>query len=167
MHDNEIKHRYELFLKEHQDKVYRICQAYAYYPDLTLDVFQEVLINLWTSWKSFQGKSKLTTWMYRITVNTVITFNKKEKKFRNKEGSEYTFDLPEDDSTKKEKIAHEQALDKMHLAISKLEKEERIIVGLYLEDISYKEIAEVLGTDTNFVGVKINRIKKKLAAQLA
>jgi RNA polymerase sigma-70 factor (ECF subfamily) len=166
MQKEQNRDNFEVFLEEHQDKVYRICQGYAYYHDVTKDLYQEVLLNLWSSWVNFKGQSKVTTWMYRVTVNTAITFNKKEKKYRQELGGALNMQLADDQQEKLDKIQTERALSSMHMAISKLPKAESMMIGLYLEDVSYKDIAEILGSSTNFVGVKINRIKKKLATQL-
>ena len=165
MHDQ--KQKFESFLLNHKDKIYRICRAYVYYPELTDDLMQEVLINLWSSLASFKGQSQLTTWAYRVTVNTAISFNKKEKTYQGKNAGEYKGELTDDTSHRSAQLEKEAQLERLHLAIADLPKAERLLIGMYLEDISYKEIATILGTTTNHVGVKLNRIKKQLSKKLS
>ncbi len=151
---------------EHQDKIYRICAAYLYDKSLVEDLMQEVLIHIWNALPNFRGDSQLTTWVYRITVNSAITFNKKEKKRSETlvgDLDEQTADNPQ---IREEKIALETRIEKLHEAIGTLPEYERIIIGLVLEDLSYKEISNILGLSTNLIGVKINRIKKKLSTLL-
>ncbi len=160
------KENFEAIVTQYQDKIFRICQAYAYYPGLTDDLYQEVLLNLWSSLSSFKGEAKFTTWMYRVTVNTAISFNRKEKTYQGKNMGEYSGQLADSNDEKNEKLETESQLERMHQAISELPAEERLIIGLYLEDLAYKEIAEVIGATTNLVGVKINRIKERLTKKL-
>lgn len=162
-----LKEEFNSFLEQHQDKIYRICKAYVYYPNLTDDLLQEVLINLWSSLASFKGKSQLTTWAYRVTVNTAISFNKKEKTYQGKNAGEFKGELMDSQEQRSDKLQKEEKLERMHWAISELPKAERLLIGMYLEDISYKEIANILGTSTSHVGVKLNRIKKQLSKKLS
>jgi len=67
-------------IQQHQDKIYRLCRGYLYDQSLADDLYQEVLINLWHSLKIFRRESALSTWIYRVTVNTAITFNRKSKR---------------------------------------------------------------------------------------
>ncbi len=149
-------------VKMHQDKIFRLCRAYLYEPNQAEDLYQEVLINIWKSLPQFKGTSAIATWVYRITVNTAISFNRKEKK-----NPIVGQDIPEHLTSDLEagvqaKQAEENQMQQMHRAIAQLEPQDRVIIGLYLEDVAYKEIANIIGASTNLVGVKINRIKTKL-----
>jgi RNA polymerase sigma-70 factor (ECF subfamily) len=99
-------------------------------------------------------------------VNSAITFNKKEKKRSETLVGDLDEQTADNSHAREEKIALETRIDKLHEAIGTLPEYERIIIGLVLEDLSYKEISNILGLSTNLIGVKINRIKKKLSTIL-
>ena len=148
-------------IQQHQDKIYRLCRGYLYDQSLADDLYQEVLINLWHSLKKFQRESALSTWIYRVTVNTAITFNRKSK--RHPQRMELTSVVVDEGQQQKEAVLEkEQQLKRLQYCISQLPREERLIITLVLEDVSYKEISEIMGISVNYTGVKINRIKQKL-----
>ncbi len=159
---NNLTVKFDEVVNEHGQGIYRWCKAYyGLGPDLD-DLYQEVLINVWKALGSFRGDSKLSTWIYRITINTAITYGRKQSKNRLKESGLNDEYLTDDRSDKEEKIRKELQYQQLLKAITRLKPDQRMIIGLYLEDLSYKEIAEVIGKDTNYIGVKINRIKEKL-----
>lgn len=148
--------RYEDIIRTHKDSIYRICLGYIYEAELVDDLFQDVLIALWKSLSSFRGEARLSTYIYRVTVNTAISFNRKQAKHDRESRLEHelpVFDSPVDDITNREE------LHLLRSCIRKLEKQDRLIISLYLEELSYKEIADVAGISVTYVGVKINRIK--------
>lgn len=147
-------------VKDNHASIYRICRAYLYDPSHANDLYQEILYQIWISMHRFAGKAKVSTWIYRVAVNTAISYNLKNKKHEHSS-------LPEEvqfpyEDTMPEKIEQEIQLDHLRYCISQLEAENRLIISLVLEDKSYKEIAEITGTNVNQVGVKINRIKARL-----
>lgn len=150
--------------KENKDKIFRLCYTSLNNKDEVDDLFQEVMINVWRSLESFRNESKISTWIYRITVNTALLFNKRFKtklnRFANFEPNE--LDEKQQYENSFQKIFDEE-LKILHYAISKLNKQDRLIIGLFLEDMSYEEISEIVGISANYVGVKINRIKAALA----
>ena len=118
------------------------------------DLFQEILLQLWKGFPAFKGQSKPTTWMYRVALYTAMSNSKKQTRRRHDPLSDYTA----------AGAVHEDPYqyENLRLAISHLAPADRALVMLYMEEKPYKEIAEILGlTETN-VGVRINRIKKKL-----
>lgn len=139
-----------------KDKIYRLCKAMIYDHSYTDDLFQEVMANVWKSLKNFKGKSSIDTWVYRIAINTSITFNNRQKRIKAKQAE-----------VRKNYQPHiEEENEQVHIlyrAIARLNSSEKSIIGLYLEDFSYKEIAEILGISTSNVGVRLNRIKQKIA----
>lgn len=151
--------RYEDIIRSHKDSIYRICLGYIYEADLVEDLFQEVLISLWKSLPTFRNEAKLSTFIYRVTVNTAISFNRKRRK--HKRESQLGFPVPVHDSPVDE-IMNKEELQLLRSCICRLEDQDRLIISLYLEELSYKEIAEVAGISVSYVGVKINRIKKIL-----
>lgn len=151
--------QYEAIIREHRDSIYRICLGYIYETDLVEDLFQEVLIALWKSLSSFRGDAKLSTFIYRVTVNTAISFNRKQKKYDRESRLEQPlpiFKSPVDEITEQEE------LQSLRSCIRQLKEQDRLIISLYLEELSYKDIADVAGISVSYVGVKINRIKEIL-----
>lgn len=152
-------------IQQHQDKIYRLCRGYLYDQSLADDLYQEVLINLWQSLKKFRGEAAISTWIYRVTVNTAITFNRKSKKQpQQAEISPMLYDKAQEQ--KEAVLQKEQQLNHLQYCISQLPKEERLIITLVLEDVSYKEISEVMGISVNYTGVKIKRIKERLGKMM-
>ena len=149
----------KLFLKiieENQGIIYKVCKMYRDAPHDQEDLFQEIVLQLWKAFPKFRAESKVSTWMYRIALNTAIaTFRKN------------TISLSQNDvlpdhmpvSTIQETSENEE---KLFEAIRKLNQAERALIALFLEDYSYKEIAHLAGITENNVGVKISRIKEKL-----
>lgn len=146
-------------VKDNQAAVYRICLAYLYDRSHAADLYQEIMLQVWKSMPRFRGESSINTWIYRIAVNTAITYNAQYKKSKHTE-------LPDmgsvADTGMQDKIQQEAALNKLSHAISLLEEHDRLLVSLMLEGMSYKEIAEITGSNTNNVGVRITRIKARL-----
>ena len=142
-------------IQQHQDKIYRLYRGYLYDQPLADDLYQEVLINLWHSLKKFQGEAGLSTWIYRVTVNRQSKRHPQQTKLTPvfaDEGPEH----------KEEVLEKEKQLKRLQHCISRLPKEESLITTQVLENVSYKEISEIMGISVNHTGVKINRIKQKL-----
>jgi RNA polymerase sigma factor (sigma-70 family) len=140
--------------------IYRICRAYIYDSSLADDLYQEILFQIWKSIKNFKGNSKVSTWVYRIAVNTAISFNLKNKRHQHESLPEL-LQVPYEDTLVNKK-EDELKLDHLRYCINLLEPADRLIISLVLEDKSYKDIAEITGNNMNNVGVKINRIKARL-----
>jgi RNA polymerase sigma-70 factor (ECF subfamily) len=140
--------------------IYRICRAYIYDASLADDLYQEILFQIWKSIKNFKGHAKVSTWVYRIAVNTAISFNLKNKRHQHEPIPDF-FPLAYED-TMEDKKESEVRLDHLRYCINQLEPADRLIISLVLEDKSYKDIAEITGNNANLVGVKINRIKGRL-----
>ena len=119
-------------------------------------MFQEIVLQLWKSFPTFRGESKLSTWMYRIALNTAISGFRK-KRITTTELSSISYQL-QDIVTPRQ----EEEMKALYVAIEKLTDIEKSIVLLYLEDKPYDEIADITGITANYVAVKMNRIKEKL-----
>ena len=146
---------FENIYEEHKASIFRLCRVLVYETAGAEDLFQEVIINIWKSLPNFKGKSQVKTWLYRITVNTSITFNAKYK--RGQQNQEHYLKEMSQENT-----ASNSLMDNVVQAISQLEHSDKAVIGLYLEGFSYKEIAQMLGLSQSNVGVKLNRIKLKL-----
>ncbi len=150
--------------QENQGIIYKICYLYGKTEVDKQDLFQEISIQLWKAFPTYKGTAKFTTWMYRVSLNTAITFFRKGKKKRQEvelnpaltSGLVYT---EFDDET-------EQKLKRMYGAIAKLSSVEKALVFLYLEGKPYTEISDTLGISSVNARVKMNRIKNKLREML-
>jgi RNA polymerase sigma-70 factor (ECF subfamily) len=158
------KEVYITLFNEYRDKILRLCFAYLDDRSYAEDIFQEVLLAIWIGLKKFRHESSYGTWVYRITVNTIFLFNKREGRRKTEQVSEHIIDSSVHEM--EQKIHKERKLERLYEAISTLEEFDRILIGLYLEKLKYEEIGSILGISANHVGVKINRIKDRMQKQL-
>ncbi len=148
-------------LEQNQQKLLRVCSVYAEDAEDKKDLFQESLINIWQSMPSFEEKSSLSTWMFRITLNVCLRLQmkqaQKKKRFRN-------MDSITIENIRIEETNHEEQerLIKLRGCIKKLNDADKAVTTLYLEELSYKEISDITGLSENNIAVKIKRIKMKL-----
>jgi RNA polymerase sigma-70 factor, ECF subfamily len=157
-----VKKEFTKLLKENQGIIHKICNIYFFNRKEKDDYFQEIIIELWRAFPNFQGQSKFSTWMYRVALNTAIDLLRKEKTQPQLMSlTRQQFDLQ--DSQIKEDSSRQ---DILYRAINLLSEVEKAIIILYLEDYSYKEIAEIAGISETYTGVKINRIKTELQKKL-
>ncbi|WP_224996116.1 RNA polymerase sigma factor [Cesiribacter sp. SM1] len=157
--NNEASVVEESFLQDvfqHQALIHKICRMYRETAEDREDLFQEITYQLWKSYPKFQAKSKITSWMYRIGLNTAMASFRKPKL-----PLQFTATVPENASVG-ESDAGPSREEVLFAAIRKLEEADRALVALYLEEMSYAEIADLMGISENNVGVRLNRIKKKL-----
>ena len=142
-------------IDEHQGIIHKICRVYRDAKEDQEDLFQEIVFQLWRSVLSYRGDAKITSWMYRVALNTAIaTFRK------NKPDISFSDDLPEYPEELNEN--HDTRREQLFEALKKLDDAEKALITLYFEDTSYKEIAEIMGISENYVAVKLNRVKAKL-----
>ncbi|MCQ2236230.1 MAG: sigma-70 family RNA polymerase sigma factor [Bacteroidales bacterium] len=152
---SDVQNDFLLLVKENQKIITKYCLMYT--SDLMPfdDLYQETIYNLWKSFKSFRGKCKLSTWVYRVTINTCITYVRLKYKrvplFELGKAS----DIPED-------IAVDDHTSELYMMISQLSLIDRSIVMLWLDGNSYSDIAETLGMSETNVGSRLNRAKDKL-----
>ena len=154
---------FEKIYIEHRDRIHRLVRAYLPDAEARKDLFQNIVFNLWRSLKSFRGECGTGTWVYRIAFNTALMFLRSQYKWNKipdnmRDWSEK--DIPDSPETS---LENKQETDRLYRAIHHLDKTDRLIITLFLEDLSYREIAEIAGIGTNHVGVKLNRIKTKLS----
>ncbi len=145
---------FERLVMEHKSTIYSVCYMFTETKMEADDLFQEVLISLWQGMDSFRGDAGLRSWVYRVSMNTCISY--KRKKRIKTSPIELSHDIADGESStgKQAKMLHER--------ISKLEPFDRAIVLLWLEDMSYDEIAAIVGISSKAVGVRLVRIKEKL-----
>ena len=152
---------FKQWLDEYQTLIFKIVRAYGDTPMDQDDLFQEITIQVWRSIPAFRHESAVTTWIYRIALNTAIRWVSNEQKHRHAKGSLET--IPDVLSQ------HHQPVDEqlawLYNAIHQLDEIDRSIALLLLDGFSYREMAAILGITVSNVGVKINRIKKQLIIQ--
>ncbi|WBX70379.1 RNA polymerase sigma factor [Tenacibaculum retecalamus] len=151
---------FEEILERNKYKIYRICNIYAVSPIEPQDLFQEVIFEIWKSLKNFKGKSSIDTWIYKITVNVCLRkkmkFDKSNRKTDRFESIHFIPIEKEIDTSKQEKFQY------LKECISALNETDTSLIVLYLDDLSYKEIAKITGLSENHIAVKMKRIRKKL-----
>ena len=143
-------------VREQKSTIYTVCYMFSNDEDEVSDLFQETLINLWKGYESFRHESKLSTWIYRVAMNTCISADRKKRRQGTKVPLSMDTDLynDEDHETKQVRQLHER--------IQRLDLIDRALVMMWLEGMNYDEIADVIGISVKNVGVKLVRIKEKL-----
>lgn len=145
-------------INQHKGIIYKVCQLYCNDNEDRKDLFQEIVIQLWKAYKNFRGEAKISTWIYKIALNTALSNLKIEgkKKFI-RTISDHELEIPTME------INENEHLKSLYQAIQQLTEIEKAIIMLYLDDKTYEEITEIVGISKTNVGVKLNRIKLKLS----
>ena|ERR671912_1991247 len=163
MQHNLIEKDFIKLINDHRALIFKICNIYCRDPGLRLDLFQEIVLQLWKAFPSFRGESSGITWIYRVALNTAISDFRKEKRRPGKHSiTSNEFAIP-DITFVPDTIDETNSLQQ---AIDRLTDIEKAIVMLYLDEKSYEEIGDITGLSISNVGVRINRIKKKLTKLL-
>jgi len=139
--------------------IIKICRAYTDSQEDFEDYYQEVCLQIWRSRDRFRGDSKWSTWIYRLSLNICLTLIKKKKKNRQNSTSDYV--IPNHVSEDNQAFS-EESLNLLYDAIRQLSEIDRAVILLYLEEKQNTEIAEIIGTTPNNIGVRVNRIKERL-----
>lgn len=158
MTEKEHQYIFEIWLDEHKALLFKVVRAYAFTEDDREDMFQEISIQVWRSVPSFRKESAVTTWLYRIALNTAIKWKRDEQKYR--QGHQ-----PIEKANhllQQQQEAVDERLDWLYQQISKLDKVDRSLCLLLLDGFSYREMSDIAGITEANVGVKIHRIKKHL-----
>lgn len=148
----------EEWLMLHKGLIFKVIQSYTLADHD--DLFQEIIIQVWHSIPSFRQQASVTTWLYRIALNTAIKWTKKEKKHAGAGALDSIQHLLQENKT-----AIDERLAWLYDEIYKLDEIDRSVALLLLDGYSYKEMSAILGISESNVGVKINRIKKQLIAK--
>lgn len=151
---NTLQTEFAQIVKENKSTIYTVCYMFSKDTDEVNDLFQEVLVNLWKGMDSFKGHSDIRTWIYRIALNTCISMNRKKKITTIPLSMDANLFQDQDEDTKQVKLLHNR--------INKLQPFDKAIVLLWLENISYDEIGEIVGISTKNVASRLFRIKEKL-----
>jgi RNA polymerase sigma-70 factor, ECF subfamily len=149
---------------ENRPKILKICRVYAWDTTEQDDLYQEILFQIWRALPGLRDGRFANTWLYRVALNTALSFVRKDKSRRAQltvwnanQLHEVPENLPSHDPHKNERLAQ------MFKAISQLDSLEKAVITLFLEDLSYEQIAAVMGITESNVGVMLHRAKKKLS----
>lgn len=143
-------------VREHKNTIYTVCYMFSQDEEEVNDLFQETLINMWKGIDGFREESKISTWIYRVALNTCLLQERKKKK------EVKTVPLSMDINFFEDNDANSSQVRQLHERIGKLGLVDRAIVMMWLEDMSYDEIGAVMGITAQNVGVKLFRIKEQL-----
>lgn len=155
-----MEQQFAQLIDRHNGILYKIARSFSDTGEDLRDLYQEMLIQIWQAFPSFRGEAQVSTWVYRVALNTALSFQKKLRRSKPTVSfNQQAFDLPVEEHSEHE---HQRRVDLLYRCINQLPKDERAIILLHLEEKSYEEIAEIIGITVNLVGVKIFRIKKKL-----
>ncbi|MFD2743659.1 MULTISPECIES: RNA polymerase sigma factor [Sphingobacterium] len=146
-------------LQQHRNILYKVSRMYMDTAQDQEDLVQEITFQLWKSYCAFEGKSEFSTWMYRVALNTALTYFKKEKRKVDQISLTGAIDKSEDDH---HSAVAEERLDYFYKAVQDLTKVEKALIFLFLEGHSHREIALNLGISEGNARVKLNRTKEKL-----
>ncbi len=149
----------ELFarlVQQHKSTIYTVCYMFSHDEDEVNDLFQETLINMWKGIDGFREESKISTWIYRVALNTCLLQERKKKKEVKKVPLSMTVNFFEDSDAQSTQVRQ------LHQRIGRLGLVDRAIVMMWLEGMSYEEIGAVMGITPKNVGVKLFRIKEQL-----
>jgi len=139
-----------------QNMIYRICKIYRNTTEDQEDLFQEIVYQLWKSYPSFKGESKISSWMYRIALNTAIAIYRKPKV-----PVDYVDKMPEQIYPGSEQQVSEKE-ERLFDALRTLSDAEKALLSLFLDDFTYHEMSAITGLTESNIGVRLNRLKTKL-----
>lgn len=151
------KEYFERLVRSHKDTIYTVCYMFSKDEDEVADLFQETLINIWKGLPSFSGEEgALRGWIYRVALNTCISLDRKK---RRRNIVPLTMDVNLFDPSYEGRV---QRADQLHNRICQLQPFDRAIVLLWLEDLPYEEIGQILGISTKNVSVRLVRIREQM-----
>lgn len=151
-----MKQEFIALIEKHKGLISKVCNMYTVNAEDRKDLFQDIVVQLWRSYPAFSNASKVSTWMYKIALNVSITHVRKQSRMRRYEN------LDDEALNLADEQPDVEKAQILHAAIELLTGVEKAIIVLYMDDCSYKEIAEVIGISESNVGFKLNRIKNKL-----
>lgn len=151
-----LEKEFENVVRQYKANLYMICYMYAKDKDEANDFFQETLIRLWQGFSQFRGESNINTWLSRICINTCISSLRKKKKHAETIPLSIDIELLQEDNESGKQLAQ------MYRLINRLGVLDKALILLWLDNMSYTEIADIMGISVSNVSVKLMRIKEKL-----
>ncbi|RRB15269.1 sigma-70 family RNA polymerase sigma factor [Larkinella knui] len=158
-----LQQEFVQLIARHQKLIHSLCSLYYPLPEDRKDLFQEIVLQLWKSYPAFNHQSKVSTWLYRVALNTVFARIRKEKTRPKSESfSEHLFQVPASEPDDD----HALATQELYRAISQLADMDKAVIMLYLDEHTYEEMASILGLSRTNISTKMNRIKARLGKLL-
>jgi RNA polymerase sigma-70 factor (ECF subfamily) len=155
---NSLEADFEQMVNQYDMLIRKVCFFYASDLDDFNDLHQEALVNLWRGFPKFRGDAKITTWIYRVCLNSCVSYFRKQKKNKNTVPIEHAAQLIADTDEKAEMLCE------MYKLINSLDNSDKALIMLWLDEYSYDEIAQILGLPRNTVATRLHRIKERLVA---
>mgnify|MGYP003413800460 FL=1 len=143
-------------VREHKGTIYTVCYMFSKDEEEVADLFQDILVNLWKGFAKFRGESSVRTWIYRVSLNTCISAERKKKR----KGETVPLDM--DINLFDDSVEDLKQIRMLQNRISRLGPFDRAIVLLWLENLSYDEIGAIVGITAKNVSVRLFRIKEQL-----
>ena len=158
---------YKTYIFPYRGIIIKICKAYSNSQEDYEDYYQEVCLQIWKSRENFKNKSEWSTWVYRISLNVCLSLIRKQKKHNDIYGFEQNYNQLSNQSDSNEGSKdYSNDISRLYEEIKKLSEIDRAIILLYLEKKTYREISQIIGINSNSIGVKITRIKKQIKKQI-
>ncbi|RRB02735.1 RNA polymerase sigma factor [Larkinella rosea] len=157
------KDQFLALIEDHKKIIFKVCNSYCKDSEDRKDLVQEVIIQLWQSYGRYDEQYKLSTWIYRITLNVAISFYRTER--TRKSHTQPIHDALIDIAEEAQEVESDSGL--LHRFINQLDELNRALMILYLDEKSYRDISDILGISETNVATKINRIKQKLKLQFS
>jgi len=165
---NNKEEQFKKIIADNSERIKRICNYYAPAYDDRQDIYQEILINIWKSLPNFKGNAMISTWIYRVAVNTALSFT--GKAFKNMQVNisieTQNLNLLTDNDASAIKKEEDKQFEKLKLELNQLSVIDKALISLMLEGLSMKEIADIIGITEPNAKVKIHRIKESLRTKL-
>ena len=163
MLNENLESLFENWLIEHKGVVLKVARAYTLTTEDCQDLAQEILLQVWRSLPQFQGRASASTWFCRVALNTALDWHRKEHRRQERQQPILAIeDLSVAGLDSSQQLVQREVVERLYAAIRQLPKTDAALILLYLDDQSYRQMAEVLGISQSNVGVKLNRAKKAL-----
>jgi len=165
MPDQDYKSIFTNWLEQHSTSVIKVARAYTLTCEECQDLAQEILLQAWQSLPKFQGNASAATWFYRVALHTAMNWHRKDQPRRTRQQPLIAVQLLASDVNDSAEQAQQRGtVEQLYKAIHQLPKTDAALVLLYLDELSYREMGDILGISENHVGVRLNRAKKALSA---
>jgi RNA polymerase sigma-70 factor (ECF subfamily) len=160
MNHAERERMFDDLFQRHRAPIQRLCFAWLNGSGEVEDLFQEIMSHVWNALPNFRGEAQIGTWLYRIAVNTALLYRRKWRP------AEPLPEVIDQSAGALQTLEDRERLDALRRAIAVLPDQDRLIVTLLLEGLSYRDIADVTGLTVNYVGVKLSRIKQAIEQRM-
>lgn len=156
-HHNQIEDLFNTVTDRYDSMIRRICSTYAVGSVTADDLYQEAMLSIWRGLNGFRGDSAMSTWVYRISINSCISYLRRNGRYNNTVDLGSVFDIADNEPrVDNDEIAY------LHLLISRLNEIDKAIILMWLDERSYNEIADVTGLNRSVIGARLTRIRSKL-----